>query len=196
MQGVLKLFPTYFGVFVDARGRAGGLGLLWDKKVTLTLLSYSLHHMDAIVQLEGTGDTWRFTGMYGWAEAQYKGRTGEMIADLKTHVDLPWLVGGDLNEIFYHSEKRGGPPKTQTHIDSFRDAFVENGLFDLGYTGYDYTWCRRQDGTVVVEERLDRFFATVEWSLCFPEASVLHIDSDISYHLPILLKCYKRKPQF
>jgi len=100
MQGVLKLFPTYFGVFVDARGRVGGLGLLWDKKVTLTLLSYSLHHMDAIVQLEGTGDTWRFTGMYGWAEAQYKGRTGEMIADLKTHVDLPWLVGGDLNKIF------------------------------------------------------------------------------------------------
>ena len=49
MQGVLKLFPTFFGVFVDARGRAGGLGLLWDKKVTLTFLSYSLHHMDATV---------------------------------------------------------------------------------------------------------------------------------------------------
>ena len=106
-----------------------------------------------------------------------------------------WLVGTST-KFFYHSEKRGGPPKSQTHVDSFRDAFVENGLFDLGYTGYDYIWCRRQDGEVVVEERLDRFCATVEWSLCFPETSVLHIESDISDHLPILLKCYKRKSQF
>ena len=41
-----------------------------------------------------------------------------------------------------------------------------------------------------MEERLDRFCATTEWSLLFPEAKVVHIDSDSLDHLPILLQCY------
>jgi len=65
-----------------------------------------------------------------------------------------------LNEIFYHSEKHGGPAKGYAQIDSFRDAFVDNGLFDLGYEGYDFTWNRWQNGEPVVEERLDCFYAT------------------------------------
>jgi len=116
-----------------------------------------------------------------------------MISDLKSHSTLPWLIGGDLNEIFYHSDKCGGPSKPQAQIDAFRDAFVDNGLFDLGYEGYGFTCHRSIGGSVVVEERLDRFCASVEWSLHYPEATVYHIDSDFSDHLPILLKCYPRR---
>ena len=115
-----------------------------------------------------------------------------MIADLKTHMDLPWLVGGDLNEIFYHSEKAGDPSRGQAHIDAFRDAFLDNNLHDLGFLGYDYTWCNKQEGEAVVEECLDRFCASTECSLHFPEAQVQHLDSDISYHLPIQLRSKPR----
>jgi len=98
--------------------------------------------------------------------------------------------GRDLNEIFYNSEKRGGPRKPQSHIDSFRNAFLDIGLYDMGFAGYEYTWSRWHNGRVVVEEWLDRFYATTEWSLLFPEANVTHIDSDRSDHLPIFLRCF------
>ena len=32
-----------------------------------------------------------------------------MISDLASHSTLPWLVGGDFNEIFHNDEKRGVP---------------------------------------------------------------------------------------
>jgi len=43
-----------------------------------------------------------------------------------------------------------------------------------------------------VEERLDRFCASTERSILFPEAQVQHVDSHISDHLPILLRCKPR----
>ena len=63
-----------------------------------------------------------------------------ILSDLKPLFDLPWLVGGDLNQVFYKEEEKGGPPKSQNGINSFRDAFVNNDIFDLGYKGHDFTW--------------------------------------------------------
>ena len=40
-----------------------------------------------------------------------------MILDLRMHFDLPWLIGGELS----------GRPNSQTSIDEFWDAFMDNG---------------------------------------------------------------------
>ena len=90
---------------------------------------------------------------------------------------------------FYHSEKMGGPSIPQSVIDNFWDSFINAGLYDLGYSGYDFTWCNYQQNGVVVEERLDWFCADTKWSLLFPKASASHIDFELSDHFPFLLKC-------
>ncbi|KAJ8422248.1 hypothetical protein Cgig2_023107 [Carnegiea gigantea] len=107
-------------------------------------------------------------GVYGGAESQQKYHTGEIIVDLKTHLDLLWLMRGDLNEVFYHCEKQGGPLRAQAHINDFRNAFIDNDLRNLGFLRYDFAWC----GDDVMEEHLDRFCATTEWFVTFPEAQV------------------------
>ncbi|KAJ8421126.1 hypothetical protein Cgig2_023395 [Carnegiea gigantea] len=112
-----------------------------------------------------------------------------LISDLKKHSSLPWLIGGDLNEVFYHSEKKEGPPKSQSTVDDFRSSFIDNSLYDLGYMGYDFTWSNFQENGIVVEERLECFYADTEWSPMFLNATVSHVDFDISDHLPVLLKC-------
>ncbi|KAJ8425866.1 hypothetical protein Cgig2_028211 [Carnegiea gigantea] len=116
---------------------------------------------------------WRFTSIYGWFETQHKLKTGPMVLDLYLRSSLPWLVGGDLKEIFYNTEK-GGPSRLR---------FVQ-----LGFSGHEYTWWngRQDDGSV--EERLDRFCANTDWSLIFLEAQVTHVDFEMSDHMPILLR--------
>ncbi|KAJ8423471.1 hypothetical protein Cgig2_013514 [Carnegiea gigantea] len=142
--------------------QASGLAMLWVKTTTITLLSYLFHHIDVPVQWEGDSTPWRFSGIYGWPEGHEKWKTGQLIADLQSHSTLPWLVGGDQNEIFYYNEKRGGAPKPQATIDNFREAFLDNGLFDMGFTGYEFTWCNYQINGVVLDERLDSFCADME----------------------------------
>ncbi|KAJ8430219.1 LOW QUALITY PROTEIN: hypothetical protein Cgig2_009397 [Carnegiea gigantea] len=155
---------------------------------TVDFISCSMHHIDITIKWEGEDVTWRSSGVYGWPGSQEKWKTGAPLSDLRTHSRLPWLMGGDLNEIFHHSEKKRGPSKSQTLIDKFRESFLDNGLYDLGYSGYEFTWRNYQQNGTVVEERLDRFCADTDWSLSFPNAHVTHGDSDISDHLPILLK--------
>ena len=43
----------------------------------------------------------------------------------------------------------------------------------------------------ILEERLDLFCGSLEWSLLFPEAEVFHLDEHFSDHLPILLRVEK-----
>ncbi|KAJ8440216.1 hypothetical protein Cgig2_023981 [Carnegiea gigantea] len=149
METILVQLGDYHGAFVDARGRSGGLALLWDKNLELIVVSYSSHHIDATLKWHNQDPLWWFTGA-------------------------------------------GGPLRAQAHIDAFRDAFLDNDLHDLGFSGYEFTWCNKRVGAEVVEERLDRFCASTERSIQFPEARVQHIDSYISDHLPILLRCKPR----
>ena len=43
----------------------------------------------------------------------------------------------------------------------------------------------------MVEEKLDCFLASIEWFVLFPDAEVLHLNENLSDHLPLLLKLKK-----
>ncbi|KAJ8453215.1 LOW QUALITY PROTEIN: hypothetical protein Cgig2_008099 [Carnegiea gigantea] len=81
------------------KGRSGDLALLGRKGLDVKLLSMSLHHIEVAIKGLGVSNEWRFTGIYGWPENQFQTLTGELIYDLSNRSNLPWLVGGDLNEI-------------------------------------------------------------------------------------------------
>uniref|UniRef100_A0A803QP43 Reverse transcriptase domain-containing protein n=1 Tax=Cannabis sativa TaxID=3483 RepID=A0A803QP43_CANSA len=56
---------TSLGCFsVDAKGKSGGLALLWTKDYAVHINSYTSSHIDALVD-NNLGFSWRFTGFYG-----------------------------------------------------------------------------------------------------------------------------------
>jgi len=63
---------------------------------------------------------WRFTGVYGFPETRNKLKTCDLIADLHLQSDCPWLIGGDLNEILFNFENKGGLMKPQIVLEAFR----------------------------------------------------------------------------
>jgi len=125
----------------------------------------------------------------------------EILLDLKPHSILPLLVGGNFHKIFYHSEQKGGPCKSQSLIDNFRSSFINIGLYDPGYLGYDLTWCNFHENGNVVEERLDHFCEDRDWSLMFPDAFAIHLDSTCHVESPtypaqmLLPQCRLRSPK-
>ena len=49
---------------VNSVGKSGGLCLLWDNNINVSLLSYSQGHIDVSIKHDNN-QSWRFTGFYG-----------------------------------------------------------------------------------------------------------------------------------
>ena len=97
------------------------------------------------------------------------------------------LCLGDFNEILSFDEKRGGNPRQVTPMIAFRHTLLHCGLVDLGFRGYRFTWRNGRYGAVFVEERFDRFVATIKCRELFPKAILHHLVVAYSDHDPILL---------
>ena len=127
------------------------------------------------------------TGVYGHLEEERKAETWRLMRHLHACGTLPWLCLGDFNEILSFDEKRGGNPRQVTPMVAFRHTLFHCGPIDLGFRGYRFTWRNGRYGATFVEERLDRFVATIEWRELFPKAIVHHLAMVYSDHDPILL---------
>lgn len=107
---------------------SGSLALLWRKDVDVGLMSYSQNHIDVEVVLPGEEQKWRFTGFYGFSEQNLRYRSWDLLRDLQGRSSLPWVVGGDFNEILADVEKSGGGARSPGLMNAFREVFSDCGL--------------------------------------------------------------------
>lgn len=98
------------GIGFSTRGRSSGFALLWDKKITVSIQSYSSNLIDAIVFPDDVIATWRFTGFYGEPEQGNQKLSWDFLRQLGSLSSLLWVYMGDFNEILDVSERRGGIP--------------------------------------------------------------------------------------
>ena len=90
---------------VDSTGRSGGLLLMWNDDLEVSLKSFSSHHIDIDVT-DGRGLQWRYTGVYGEPIRGQRWQFWELLRRLQMVNSLPWLVSGDFNEIVSLIEKK------------------------------------------------------------------------------------------
>ena len=101
-------FGHYYGVSKVNHG--GGLALFWKKDFDLQVVSSSLNHIDTVI-FGGTDKAWRFTGFYGAPETHHCSDSWNLLRNLHNQLSLPWLCGGDFNELVKSHEKKGGRPR-------------------------------------------------------------------------------------
>lgn len=79
-------------------------------------------------------NVWRFTGFYGNPNSSSRIFSWKLLGRLNSIPELqhlPWLIGGDFNEILYESEKSGGSLRSMSQISAFRDVINSCMLSDL-----------------------------------------------------------------
>jgi exonuclease III len=177
---------------VTGGGRAGGLALLWKHcNVNLEIKNYDLNYIDVLISSTMCKISWRATCIYGYPQAHNKYLTCRLINDLScvnNCSNSSWLVFGDFNLVLTNEEKSGGNPIEPNITTSFRNTLCHCDLQDLGFKGCIYTWTNNQQGDQIIHSRLDRFLATSDWILNFPNYTNTHLVRYKSDHHPILLE--------
>ncbi|KAL3533440.1 hypothetical protein ACH5RR_006961 [Cinchona calisaya] len=97
-----------------------------------------------------------------------------------------------FNEVLYSEEFDGKmpcpPPPPQWQMNYFQTALSNCDLFDLGFSGNKFMWCYSRRDTNSTRARLDRACASASWSPLFPTSELVHLLSQRSDHLSILLR--------
>ncbi|TXG73106.1 hypothetical protein EZV62_001685 [Acer yangbiense] len=150
----------------DSLGNSGGLLLLWKDTVDITILFFSSGHIDARVGMLD-GFLWHFSGFYGDPIANNRKYSWSLLRRLRDTDNLPWVYGGDFNELLSLNDKVGGSDKNVL-VD-------ECNLYDLGFSGPKLTWNNKRDGKHNIQERLDRFLANSGWRDHFKDAQFSHL---------------------
>ncbi|GLT40592.1 hypothetical protein SLA2020_147110 [Shorea laevis] len=151
---------------VEKIGHSGGLAMLWNSEVSLSLLSYSINHID--MEVEGVGGCkWRLTGYYGCPDRNQRRRSWALLRELASRSHLPWLICGDFNDILRQDEKVGGDAQLEWLLVGFNDAIEACGLTELRMVRGFFTW---QCGGI--REKQDRGLAHTCWNDIFPHVIV------------------------
>lgn len=101
-------------------------------------------------------------------------------------------IRGDLNEIKNHDEKNGGNRRSEGSFIDFMSFISKMGMGDIRFQGSTFTWANNREREGYIQERVDRFFGSVEWMSQFDTVEVNHILRQTSDHYLLLLDS---KPQ-
>lgn len=136
LEGKIKLAPKFGSISVTSKRNSGGLMLLWNGDCNIDINSFSNGHIDSTIKEKASW--WRFTSFYGNPMTSKRAESWKLMDRLGSISDLPWLIGGDFNEILFADEKRG-VERSQKQMDVFQDVVDKWKLYDLGNSGNKYT---------------------------------------------------------
>uniref|UniRef100_A0A803QSC7 CCHC-type domain-containing protein n=1 Tax=Cannabis sativa TaxID=3483 RepID=A0A803QSC7_CANSA len=157
-------FDSFFTV--DAKGKSGGLALLWSKDYSVQIKSYTVSHIDAIVE-NNLGFSWRFLVLWRSGSQEDEWKVGNFEAS-QTMFSSAWVCGGDFNEIINHNEKRGGGTKPDYLMRNFRMAISHCLLKEIQADGDGFTWCNGRTANLIFE-KLDRILCNSAWNKNFKQ---------------------------
>ncbi|XP_057793037.1 uncharacterized protein LOC131009639 [Salvia miltiorrhiza] len=175
---------------VDSRGASGGLMLLWKQPCVVDIRSYSMGHIDCIVLFNDI--KWRFTGFYGNPETKKRKNSWELLKRLACcgFHDLPWIVGGDCNEILSQKDCCARSRRPWSQMRDFSRTLQFCGLQTLSCEA-QFTWFNHRKNEEARSLKLDRFVCNRGAMDVFDFQIVRALDPHMSDHLPLLLKMEK-----
>ncbi|XP_074346543.1 uncharacterized protein LOC141685333 [Apium graveolens] len=176
---------------VEARGRSGGLVLIWKTEGGCKVKDSDTHYIDFEVENDQV-ERWRYTGFYGCPKRSRRRFSWEFLRGLAENSTLSWCVLGDFNDMMMAEDKRGGCAQLFGLLTGFSEMINECGLLDIGFTGEKYTWEKYRGQANWVQERMDRAFTNQLWCDLFPQTGLKVLDVSTSDHLPIYIQLHRQ----
>ena len=153
--------PFVDWVALEAINVAGGILLMWDKRV-FEQVDFMAGKVSVSVVLKGVADgfEWICSGVYGPAEGSIRDVLWVELDTVRSRWLLAWCLFGDFNIIRYPSE-RLGCSSFGLAMFKFSDFIAKHSLVDLPLEGGEFTWFCNSDRPSM--SKIDRVLVSTDW---------------------------------
>ncbi|KAK7852451.1 hypothetical protein CFP56_039082 [Quercus suber] len=173
----------------DTIGYAGGLWLLWNSdRVEVSLISKIEQEIHVTVKVCASDFSWIFFAVYASPRFEERSILWNNLSALAELHNMAWVIAGEFNEPLVEDDKFGGRTVSMNRSLQFKDCLDKCNMVDLGFSGPRFTWSNGRELSMLIQERIDRFFVNIVWYSNFPEAKVTHLTRCHSDHCPVLLE--------
>ncbi|KAK9665887.1 hypothetical protein RND81_14G143200 [Saponaria officinalis] len=124
--------------------------------------------------------------VYGLNDREGRQRLWSLVASLMGGSAAPCLLIGDFNVTLFVADRKSSYAADMASIEDFRSCCASNGLVDLHFTGFTFTWYNKQEGLDRTWCKLDRVMGNAAWFQSFGVAAEF-LAAGISDHSPALL---------
>ncbi|XP_020596678.1 uncharacterized protein LOC110036546 [Phalaenopsis equestris] len=159
-----------FQTVVEDEWKEMSCSILWD------------HQQFLHIKLQVGSQSGLATFVYAGCSPSPRKDLWESLLAISSSCNSFWMVGGDFNCTSVPSKKLGGAPPDLNKMNYFNDQSNLACLYDLGFSGPQFTWRRGQTW-----ERLDRIFVNSMWFSEFIHTSVQHLSMTGLDHRPLLM---------
>ena len=170
---------------VDAKGKVGGLCLMWKWGVNVEVKEFNKNLL--AIKIKEALCEWLLVGFHGPPYPVKKRKAWENLCAILESFQGPLVCLGDFNYIVNDEEKYGGVKGGTSAPNYSKELMFDLGAIDMGYSRNKFTWAKGKWGSATIKERLDRGLASISWRLVFLKAFVQHLGALNLNYLPILL---------
>ena len=172
---------------VPAQGQSGGLWLMWNNEVDITVIDHNHNFIFALCINKTSMRQYGLVCIYGDPHHRTTRAIWEQVLDfVEQNSNLPMFCMGDMNNLMHVNEKLGPTRADVNRINEFCAYVKQCGFIDLGYSGPAYTWTNKRFSSIPTYERLDRCLGNAEWCMTYPATTIYHLPMMYSDHAPIL----------
>lgn len=187
-KNIIDRLPFDGVLYTNTIGYSGGLWVLWDSaQVEITELSSTEQEIHSTVKILSSEYYWLLSAMYASPRIAERRMLWENLTTVSSLHSLPWILAEDFNEVHLGDDKFRGRPINSYRALKFQECLNSCRMIDLRFSGPRFTWSNNRPLSQLGQERIDRVFATPDWSNLYPEAHVKHLERSHSDHCPMVL---------
>ncbi|KAF7815243.1 RNA-directed DNA polymerase [Senna tora] len=139
----------------DAVGYSGGIWVLWRTDKVDVEIIWAHHQMVHCRVKFSRENQFLCTFVYASPDCYKRDEAWELLRNLSTGIDGPWLVGGDFNVYLRVDEKKGGKDPNWRSMEKFNDCIEDCRLIDLGFNAEVFNLFSRKSDHRPVLIKLD-----------------------------------------